>query len=54
MTAVEYDETLARVEELLRDDPPLNTPLGHELSRLVSALVVYEAEHFPLPPQRCH
>ena len=49
MNQQEYEAALARIERLIDSDPPFDSPEGAELDALVSEVVVYEKQMFPLP-----
>jgi antitoxin component HigA of HigAB toxin-antitoxin module len=44
----EYDVALARIDELMANDPEVGTPEGTELTALVDQVIEYEMHHFPM------
>jgi HTH-type transcriptional regulator/antitoxin HigA len=46
----EYEAALARIEELMEEDPPLETDKGKELMDLSEIVDQYEEIHFPMSP----
>lgn len=46
----EHEQALARIEELMEEDPPLETDKGKELMDLSEIVDQYEEIHFPMSP----
>jgi HTH-type transcriptional regulator/antitoxin HigA len=46
----EHEQALARIEELMEEDPPLGTDKGKELMNLSEIVDQYEEIHFPMSP----